>query len=181
MIKTFFNFTSIEPTPIIESTPSPQKVNPPVSQPVEDVKPRETGIKKPTPAAPSLTTQSSAGTLRPPAVNQNLMSPIGNMKKRKTMVDPSGNKHVVTDSDLNVPSSPQGRGRYGARKNKKTQEHDIFGDFFGFGPNPPGCMSKGTDAIDLKKEKEKFLGLLGLEAKRYDVQGMHVDLNGKME
>ena len=42
-------------------------------------------------------------------------------------------------------------------------------------------MSKGTEAIDLKKEKEKFLGLLGLEAKRYDVQGMHVDLNGKME
>lgn len=73
-------------------------------------------------------------------------------------------------------------GNYGMRKLKKPpQEHDIFGDFFGFGPNPPGCMSKGTDVIDLKKEKEKFLGLLGLEAKRYDVQGMHVDLNGKME
>lgn len=33
----------------------------------------------------------------------------------------------------------------------------------------------------MKKEKEKFLGLLGLEAKRYDVQGMHIDLNNKME
>jgi hypothetical protein len=30
-------------------------------------------------------------------------------------------------------------------------------------------MSKGAETIDLKKEKEKFLGLLGLEAKRYDV------------
>ena len=50
--------TSIEPT--IESTPSPQKANPPqnIPQPVEDVKApaRDTGIKKPTPAAPNLTT-----------------------------------------------------------------------------------------------------------------------------
>jgi hypothetical protein len=114
------------------------------------------------------------------------MSPIKNDRKRKTVVtDAAGAKHVVALDDGTglgaVPVSPA-RGRYGARKNlKKAQTTDIFGDFFGFGPNPPGCMSKGAETIDLKKEKEKFLGLLGLEAKRYDVQGMHVDLNNKME
>ena len=97
MVKTYFNLTAMDPP--IDNTPSPQKANPPVSQPVEEPKPRETGIKKPTPAAPSLNTQSSAGNLRPNPVNQNLMSPIGNVKKRKTMVDPSGNKHVVTDDN----------------------------------------------------------------------------------
>lgn len=35
----------------------------------------------------------------------------------------------------------------------QARASDIFGDFFGFGPNPPGCMSKGTEPIDLKKEK----------------------------
>lgn len=42
-------------------------------------------------------------------------------------------------------------------------------------------MSKGAEPIDLKKEKEIFLGLLSNEAKRYDVQGMHVDLNAKLD
>ena len=71
MVKTYMKMTSIEPT--IESTPSPQKANPPqnIPQPVEDVKApaRDTGIKKPTPAAPNLTTQSSTGQLRQNAVN----------------------------------------------------------------------------------------------------------------
>ena len=35
----------------------------------------------------------------------------------------------------------------------QARASDIFGYFFGFGPNPPGCMSKGTEPIDLKKEK----------------------------
>jgi len=51
--------------------------------------------------------------------------------------------------------------------------NDVFGDFFGFGPNPPGCMSKGSEPIDIKREKEKFLALLSQEAKRYDIQKMH--------
>lgn len=113
------------------------------------------------------------------------MSPIKNDRKRKTVVtDAAGSKHVVQMAPEGtglLPPSPR-RGRYGARKNlKRAEATDIFGDFFGFGPNPPGAMSKGAETIDLKKEKEKFLGLLGLEAKRYDVQGMHVDLNTKME
>eukprot|EP00355_Strombidium_rassoulzadegani_P010508 CAMPEP_0168615520 /NCGR_PEP_ID=MMETSP0449_2-20121227/4545_1 /TAXON_ID=1082188 /ORGANISM="Strombidium rassoulzadegani, Strain ras09" /LENGTH=73 /DNA_ID=CAMNT_0008656259 /DNA_START=703 /DNA_END=924 /DNA_ORIENTATION=- len=58
---------------------------------------------------------------------------------------------------------------------------DIFGDFFGFGPNPPGSLAKNSEAINVKKEKEKFIHLLNLEAQRYDVQGIYVDLNQKME
>lgn len=55
--------------------------------------------------------------------------------------------------------------------------NDVFGDFFGFGPNPPGCMSKGSEPIDIKKEKERFLALLTQEAKRYDIQKMHEELD----
>ena len=33
----------------------------------------------------------------------------------------------------------------------------------------------------IKKEKEKFMALLTQETKRYDVNGMHVDLNQKMD
>jgi hypothetical protein len=42
-------------------------------------------------------------------------------------------------------------------------------------------LSKGAAPIDLKAEKAKFLELLSNEAKRYDIQGMHFDLNTKME
>jgi hypothetical protein len=42
-------------------------------------------------------------------------------------------------------------------------------------------MSKGTEPIDIKKEKERFLGLLTAETKRYDVQGMYQSLKGKTE
>ena len=79
MIKTYMKMTAIEP--VVESTPSPQKANPPrvVPQPVEEIKaPVKQELKKPTPAAPTLTTQSSTGALRPNVMNQNLMSPIGN-------------------------------------------------------------------------------------------------------
>lgn len=42
-------------------------------------------------------------------------------------------------------------------------------------------MSKGTDPINLKAEKERFLNLLTQEVKRYDVQGMYTSLKGKTE
>lgn len=116
-----------------------------------------------------------------------LMSPIRN-QKRKTIVTESGTKKVVNlDADgieLGTKISPRspGNGKFASRRqSKKEKASDIFGDFFGFGPNPPGCMSKGAEPIDLKKEKEIFLGLLSNEAKRYDVQGMHVDLNAKLD
>ena len=59
------------------------------------------------------------------------------------------------------------------RRKKDSKVSDVFGDFFGFGPNPPGCMSKNTEPIDIKKEKEKFLAMLVQEGKRYDVHSMH--------
>lgn len=34
--------------------------------------------------------------------------------------------------------------------------------------------------MDVKKEKDKFMNLLTQEAKRYDIQSMHNDLNNKI-
>jgi len=83
---------------------------------------------------------------------------------------------------MKSPRSPGTATKFEKRRQlKKEKTSDIFGDFFGFGANPPGCMSKGTEPIDLKKEKEKFMALLTQETKRYDVNGMHVDLNNKMD
>ena len=42
-------------------------------------------------------------------------------------------------------------------------------------------MAKNTQPVDVKKEKERFINLLSAEAKRYDVQGMHIDLHNKMD
>jgi len=58
---------------------------------------------------------------------------------------------------------------------------DVFSDFFGFGPCPPGAMAKSTEPVDVKKEKDKFIALLTAETKRYDVQGISVDLNNKID
>jgi len=83
---------------------------------------------------------------------------------------------------MKSPRSPGTGTKFERRRNQKKEKvSDVFGDFFGFGANPPGCMSKGTEPIDLKKEKEKFMALLTQETKRYDVNGMHVDLNQKMD
>ncbi len=41
-------------------------------------------------------------------------------------------------------------------------------------------MSKGSEPIDIKKEKERFLALLTQEAKRYDIQKMHEELDQKI-
>lgn len=61
------------------------------------------------------------------------------------MTDAEGGRHVVNAQPAAGNSPSSARGKYGARKNRKaaTETNDIFGDFFGFGPNPPGCMSKG--------------------------------------
>lgn len=42
-------------------------------------------------------------------------------------------------------------------------------------------MAKDGPSIDIKKEKEKYLSLLELEAKRYNIQSMYTDLNNKTE
>jgi hypothetical protein len=41
-------------------------------------------------------------------------------------------------------------------------------------------MAKGNPNVDVKKEKDKFMNLLTQEAKRYDIQSMHNDLNNKI-
>ena len=73
--------------------------------------------------------------------------------------------------------SPTDKKRSARNRNKG----DLFGDFFGFGDNPEGCMAKDGPAVDVKKEKEKYLSLLELEAKRYNIQSMYTDLNQKTE
>ena len=42
-------------------------------------------------------------------------------------------------------------------------------------------MAKDGPAIDIKKEKEKYMNLLEHEAKSYNIQNMYTDLNGKTE
>ena len=62
---------------------------------------------------------------------------------------------------------------------KKEKISDVFGDFFGFGANPPGCMSKGAPPVDFKGEKEKFIALMKEDSKQYDIDAIRVDLNNK--
>lgn len=110
--------------------------------------------------------------------------------KRKTVVTTNGQKKVVAveapalqnqrASEGQSPTRSPGSSKVLNRRMSKAKKiNDIFGDFFGFGPNPLGCMAKGNPNIDVKKEKEKFMSLLTAESKRYDIQGMHTDLNNK--
>ena len=109
--------------------------------------------------------------------------------KRKTVVTTNGQKKVIAvdapgmqdqrglgQSPTRSPGSSKVLNR---RMSKAKKINDVFGDFFGFGPNPLGSMAKGNPNVDVKKEKEKFMSLLTAESKRYDIQGMHTDLNNK--
>ena len=119
--------------------------------------------------------------MQKPIPASSLLSPTKNGRQpRKTeLFRNKGPDEIATH--IQMTPSPKA-GRYAQRRTaKETRASDIFGDFFGFGPNPPGCMSKGAAPVDLKVEKAKFLELLNAEAKRYDIQGMHYDLNTKME
>jgi len=42
-------------------------------------------------------------------------------------------------------------------------------------------MAKGTEPVDIKKEKEKFISLIEQESKRYNIQGMFSELNNKTD
>lgn len=201
MIKTTFVFAPVEkpkpvpqpvyeapkvekPAVVQENTPSPEKAPVPQKDDLK-VEKRRSG---PSVAAngPSTGVYQSQKTAAPrTTISNSLMSPTRNIKSRKTVVTDSGSKKVVQmPADAQKVSSPRspGSGKWAARKGmKQAKASDIFGDFFGFGPNPQGCMAKNAEPIDLKKEKARLLGLLGEEAKRYDVQGMHIDLNSKTE
>ena len=68
------------------------------------------------------------------------------------------------------------------KANQKSKIDDVFGDFFGFGQNPPGCMKKDMDKQpDWKKEKAKFIAQLKAEIKEYDLQGIQDDMDNKIE
>lgn len=107
--------------------------------------------------------------------------------KRKTILGEDGKRRVVQ----NLPSSPGSpaladRSPTSAEKSRRRRQlkkgdGDIFGDFFGFGPNPAGCLSKGAEPINVKAEKDKFGQLITAEAKRYDVNSMKTNLNTKID
>jgi len=67
------------------------------------------------------------------------------------------------------------------RNSKKDKISDVFGDFFGFGANPPGCMAKGAAPVNFRLEKEKYIALLKEEAKRYDLNSIKTDLENKID
>lgn len=84
--------------------------------------------------------------------------------KRKTILGEDGKRRVVQESvRASSPGSPAlaDRSPTSAEKSRRRRQlkkgdGDIFGDFFGFGPNPAGCLSKGAEPINVKAEKEKF-------------------------
>lgn len=120
-----------------------------------------------------------------PAVSKaEMVSPSRVPVKRKTVITESGTKRII-DKNEGQASPTAGSAtatRLAQRRDKKkAKASDVFGDFFGFGANPPGAMSKGTEPVDLKKEKERFMGLLQTETKRYDLDAMNRNLEMKTD
>lgn len=104
--------------------------------------------------------------------------------RRKTIGASSSNKDkaasgVSAPQEEEIPSTSRGQ----ARRNKKTKQQidDVFGDFFGFGPNPPGCMKKDGPPTNFKLEKEKFMKALKDEVKSYDLETIKTDLHAKID
>lgn len=185
MIRTIYTLNPAAPVEerkiVAEATPSPQKMN---------------AVRQRSPTAAEAQPKASfAGkgrtTIRSPGAgslgaSEAMASPSRGLPKRKTVITDNGSKRVVEAGSRGGLASPtEGYGsasKLETRRNKKKEKvNDIFGDFFGFGPNPPGCMSKGTEPIDLKREKEKFLGALNAESKRYDAAGMITGLKNKTD
>ena len=185
---------TVEEAPL-ESTPSPQKTlqAPTPQRPVDRATPQANGATLTVNAAKAQATAQPSSMVGRGSMSPNeARSPTGRASgyaKRKTVVTTGGQKKVVAveapalqnqrASDGQSPRSPGSSKVLNRRMSKAKKINDIFGDFFGFGPNPLGCMAKGNPNIDMKKEKEKFMSLLTAESKRYDIQGMHTDLNNK--
>lgn len=182
MIRTIFTLNPTageERKMAAEATPSPEKMN---------------AVRQRSPTAAEAQPKASfAGkgraTLRSPGAgsigaSDAMASPNRASQKRKTVITDNGSKRVVDAGSRGGVASPTeySASKLDARRTKKKEKvNDIFGDFFGFGPNPPGCMSKGTEPIDLKREKEKFLSALNAETKRYDAAGMINGLKNKTD
>ena len=103
--------------------------------------------------------------------------------KRKTVVvTQSGTKKVINTEDLQQLQQEESPSKVRARRNNKKEKiSDVFGDFFGFGANPPGCMNKGAPKVDFKHEKERFIALIKEEAKSYDLDTIKIDLSKKID
>lgn len=85
-----------------------------------------------------------------------------NTNKRKTVVvaEDGTKKLVDTNKFLSHEDICESTNKkHFSRRHGKSKEKisDVFGDFFGFGPNPPGVMSKGAPTVNFKGEKEKFI------------------------
>jgi hypothetical protein len=122
---------------------SPKRDNlPTIEPPTQPVVAAPPMIKQPSPRA---SVKQPTAIARPSGGISNLYSPIKNVKKKvDTGLKPrnAGPEELV--AMLQNTPSPRA-GRYAQRRtDKQARASDIFGDFFGFGPNPPGCLSKGT-------------------------------------
>lgn len=87
----------------------------------------------------------------------NFASPTRNFKK-KTVTQTVEYTAPVIQRIVSPPPVYSPRpldSRYQKRRDNRGQSNtDLFGDFFGFGENPAGCMAKDGPVIDVKKEKE---------------------------
>lgn len=111
-------------------------------------------------------------------------SGIPQLTKRKTVVTTEGGtKKLVNTNDLVKAQALDEHPKLSARRGKSKDQccRDIFGDFFGFGSNPPGVMSKGAAPVNVKGEKEKFIKALKEEAKQFDLETIKNDLNKKID
>lgn len=142
---------------------------------------RAMGSPRRTTVAPTAKPSDIVSPLKPPTNLVALGSPVNNPTKRKTVVvTDDGIKKLINTNELLEFQEQQKQGKANNRRNvKKDKISDVFGDFFGFGPNPPGCMSKGAPEVNFKAEKEKFLGLMKNESKQYDIEAIKVDLINK--
>jgi hypothetical protein len=74
------------------------------------------------------------------------------------------------------------KNKYAERKEANQRKaEDVFSDFFGFDDLPAGATAKGNWDVKVQEEKVKFMSLIDAEAKRYNINNIHTDLNNKME
>jgi hypothetical protein len=86
-----------------------------------------------------------------------LGSPGPGVTKRKTVVmTADGLKKIVNTEDLLNAQSIVDETKLSSRRGKK-QMTDVFGVFFGIESNPPGTLNKGSQPVNFKGEKEKFI------------------------
>jgi hypothetical protein len=108
-----------------------------------------------------------------------MASPVNRGKRKTVVVTGEGTKKLMNTEEL-MNFQDQQKDRLSKRRNNKNHKiSDVFGDFFGFGPNPPGCMAKDAPRVDFKGEKEKVIETLKTEMKTYDIEAIKIDLNNK--